>query len=134
MNIGVVVESFREPLFQALETAFNLRLLFFFFHREEDIDTKHQTHCECDDTHWPNGDQPVGIAEVATAGEACDERDGQQVSAAAGIESVGTDIHLEKVLYHEVAPKVVAMVARGSVDSANCHENRQHDGGFHRGG
>ena len=118
---------------QPVDAALDLGDLFLFLHGEEHVHAQQETHDQDDDRHGAHGDEPLLVAEVTGAQEAGNQGDGKQVRSRAGIKGIGPDIHLEQVLDHEVAAKVVPVPARGAVDGADDHEDREHDGRLHRG-
>ena len=117
---------------QAVDAALNLRHLLLLLHGEEHIHAQQEAYDEDDQAHRPHGDEPLLVAEVAGAQETGDEGNGEEVRSTAGIEGIGPDIHLEQVLDHEVAAEVVPVPARGAIDGADDHEDREHDGRLHR--
>ena len=57
------------------------------------------------------------------------------MGAASCVEGIGPDVDLKQVLDHEVAPEIVAVTIRRSVDRADNHEDREHYRGLDgRGG
>ena len=123
-----------ELFLQALQSTFYLRFLFLLFHREEDVHTQQKTDDKYDQAHRPTGLKPIRIAEVAGAQETGYERNCKQVGAGAGVEGIGSDIHLEQVLKHEVSSEIVPVSIRCSIDGAHYHKDRQHYGRLHCGG